>query len=123
MVYIVEPHSEEALAVLQNLASLNVLTLKPLNGNAASTVAPDIPTPASSQKIQPIKDDLRQTTQNQSKPAFKPAKKRLSHFGKNHWPEAFPPKPHRKCANTSKPSVTNENTYVINAVVNPHDIT
>lgn len=36
MTYVVEAHSKEALAVLQNLASLNLLTLRPLNGNGAA---------------------------------------------------------------------------------------
>jgi len=75
MVYTVEPHSAEALAVLQNLASLNLLTLKPLNGNAAISSVSNIPATGSNQEVPPLKDDPRPTTQNQNKPAIKPAKK------------------------------------------------
>jgi len=65
MTYIVELRSETALALLQNLAALNVLTLRPQNGTAAG--------PGKTKKTAP--NTSRQRTQDQNMAVLKPAKK------------------------------------------------
>jgi|GEM_PF-7054136 len=63
MVYTVEPHSAEALAVLQNLASLNLLTLKPLNGNTSPSTSLNAIPPISSRRGKRVRRLSPETTQ------------------------------------------------------------
>jgi len=118
MVYIVEPHSDEALAVLQNLASLNLLTLKPLNGDAPSPNSPGIPASASSQEIQQAKDDVRRIAENQSKPAKSLAQRQLEFQKIRQAQRAAKPKTKRQWAGMINPETAEKMLLHIEKVRN-----